>query len=125
MGWIVNNIDWILIVSGLGTCSVVSMALAPSFAMRSFFGVVEQGPVVNLIARSWGVMVFCAGLMMVYAAYHAEARLPILLYAIAGKMSFVAMVAATPVFRRQMAAILALLDLLIVALLGWYLLAVS
>jgi hypothetical protein len=118
MGWIVQNIDWVLVVSGLGTCSVVLMALAPAVAQRSFFGQIAEGPVANLIARSWGVMVFA-----IYAAYHAEARLPILLYAIVGKGSFVVLTAATPAFRMKTAGFLAVLDLVIIALLGWYLIA--
>jgi hypothetical protein len=123
MGWIVQNIDWVLIVSGLGTCSVVLMAIAPAVAQRSFFGEIAEGPVANLIARSWGVMVFAAGLMMIYAAYHPEARLPILIYAIVGKGSFVVLTAATPAFRMKTAGFLAVLDLIIIALLGWYLVA--
>src|SRR6185295_7640673 len=85
MDWILRNIDWVLLISGIGTCSVVSMALAPHTAQRSFFGAIADGNVANLIARSWGTMVFAAGLMMVYAADHPEVRLPIVLYAIAGK----------------------------------------
>jgi hypothetical protein len=121
--WIVANIDWILIVAGLLTCSMISMALAPRFAMRSTFGEIAEGPVANLIARSWGAMIFASGLMLIYAAWHAEARLPILLYAIAGKLGFIALVLAEPRFRRSGALAAAAGDLVIVALLAWYLIA--
>ena len=124
MSWIVQNIDWVLLVSGIGTCSVVLMALAPHAAQRAFFGAIAEGPVANLIARSWGTMVFAAGLMLLYAAYHPEVRLPILLYSIVGKGSFVVLTAATPAFRRQTAGMLAVVDLIVIGLLGWYLVAV-
>ena len=125
MRWIVQNIDWVLIVSGLLTCSMISMALAPRFAMRSTFGEVAEGPVANLIARSWGAMIFASGLMLIYAAWHEEVRLPILLFSIAGKLGFVALVLAEPRFHRQSAMIAALGDLIIVALLSWYLVAAA
>ena len=122
MRWIVQNIDWVLIVSGLLTCSMISMALTPRFAMRSTFGEVAEGPVANLIARSWGAMIFASGLMLIYAAWHAEARLPILLYSIVGKLGFILLVLAEPRLRRPRALIAAGGDLVIVALLSWYLL---
>ena len=57
MSWIVQNIAAVLIVSGLLTCSMLLMAVAPRFAMRSTFGEIAEGPVANLIARSWGAMI--------------------------------------------------------------------
>lgn len=119
--WIVENIWWVLVISGLLTCSMITMMLAPRFAMRSTFGEVAEGPVANLIARSWGAMIFATGLMLIYAAYHPEARLPILLYAIAGKLGFIVLALAEPRIRaKAMAVVLA--DSVMVALLGWYLL---
>jgi hypothetical protein len=123
MSWIVRNIDWVLLVSGLGTSSMLLMAAAPRLAMQTIFGQIAEGPVANLIARSWGAMVGASGLMLIYAAFHAETRLPILLYSIAGKLGFVLLVAFTPAFRNRMAALLAVADLAIVLLLGWYLVA--
>ncbi len=123
MSWIVANIGWVLIVSGVLTCSMISMALAPRFAMLSTFGEIAEGPVANLIARSWGLMIFASGLMLIYAAWHGEARLPILLYSIVGKLGFIGLVLAERRFRRPSALIAAAGDLVIVALLSWYLLA--
>jgi len=122
VSWIAANIGWVLVVSGLLTCSMVAMALAPQFAMRATFGESAQGPVANLIARSWGAMIFASGLMLVYAAYHPDVRLPILLYSIAGKLGFIALVMAEPRFRRTNAVVAAGGDFVIVALLTWYLL---
>ncbi|HEY1709808.1 MAG TPA: hypothetical protein VGG10_16180 [Rhizomicrobium sp.] len=123
MSWIVRNIGWVLIVSGLGTSSVLLMAADPRLAMQTIFGEVAEGPVAALIARSWGALVGASGLLLIYAAYHAETRLPILLYSIAGKLGFVVLVAVTPAFRSRLAAVLAAGDLAIVLLLGWYLIA--
>ena len=121
MSWIGANIALVLVVSGVLTCSMLLMAISPARAMRSTFGEVETGPVTSLIARSWGLMIFASGLLLIYAAYHAEARLPILLYSIAGKLGFIGLVLAEPRFRRPNTLIAAGGDLVIVALMSWYL----
>jgi len=123
MGWIVANIGWLLIVSGVATCSMIAMTIAPRWAMQSTFGEVAEGQVANLIARSWGVMIFASGLMLIYAAGHPDVRLPVLLYSIVGKLGFVVLVFASPVFRSRGTALLALGDLIIVAILAGYLAA--
>jgi hypothetical protein len=124
MSWIVGNIEWVLVVAGLGTCSMLYQALAPRAAWRTVFGEEAQGAVAEFMARSWGVMIFSAGILLIYAAWHPETRFPILLYAIVGKLSFTLQVFATPRFHRRLAFVLALADLVIIALLGWYLLVV-
>ena len=123
MGWILRNIDWILVVSGVVTSTMLVQALAPRFAFKFIFGEDSPGAVSALIGRSWGAMIFASGLMLIYAAYHPEARLPILLYSIAGKLGFVALVFVEPRFRNARALPMALGDLLIVVVLIWYLIA--
>jgi hypothetical protein len=122
MSWIVRNIDWVLIVAGVGTCSMLFQAIAPRAAWRAVFGEEAQGAVAEFISRSWGVMIFAAGLLLIYAAWHPEVRFPILLYAIVGKLSFTLQVFAMPRFYRRLAFVLALADLVIISLLSWYLL---
>ncbi|MBI3678300.1 MAG: hypothetical protein HY243_16950 [Proteobacteria bacterium] len=123
MGWIVDNIRWILILSGVLTCSMLVMAVAPRYANRVIFGEEISHASHGLVSRSWGAMIFASGLMLIYAAYYAEARLPILLYSIAGKLGFVVLVLSKPHFRKQRAFTMALGDLVIVALLAWYLIS--
>ncbi|HEY0302249.1 MAG TPA: hypothetical protein VGC36_12970 [Rhizomicrobium sp.] len=119
--WITQYIDWILIVAGVLTCSMLLMALAPRLAMRTTFGEDETGTLANLIARSWGILIFASGLMLIYAAFHAEVRLPILLYSIVGKLTFVALLVSEPRYRgRALPTIV--VDTVIVVLLSWYLL---
>jgi hypothetical protein len=118
--WIADNIGWILAVSGLLTCSMLAMAVAPRFASRFIFGEDIANASQTLVARSWGALIFASGLMLIYAAWHPEVRLPILLYSITGKLGFVVLVFANQRFRKQRAFAMALGDLAIVALLGWY-----
>lgn len=122
MNWIIEHIEVVLWVSGLLTCSMLLMAVAPRRAMLMTFGEVAEGPVANLIARSWGAMIFASGLMLIYAAGHPEVRLPILLYSIVGKLGFIVLMLMQRGFwRTGMIAVVG--DGVIVALLSWYLLA--
>ena len=121
MSWIVHHIERVLIVSGALTFGVALMAIAPRLVSRFTFGETADGALGNLISRSWGEMVAASGLLLIYAAYHAEARLPILLYSIAGKTGFIALVLSDEQFRRQRAMQAALADAIMVALFAWYL----
>lgn len=123
MNWIVINIDWILIVCGVLTFSAVQLAVAPRYALRSVFGEETQGRLADLLARSQGGMVAASGLLLIYAAFHAEARLPILLFSAVGKINFIGLVIAKG-YRGLMAMVTALADAIMVLLFALYLLAV-
>jgi hypothetical protein len=122
MDWILNNIEPVLIVSGALTFSMALMMVAPRLVSRFIFGEEAQGRVGDLISRSWGEMVAASGLMLIYAGYHAEVRLPILLYSIVGKTGFIVLVLAnSDRFRRQRAMLAVVADGVMVALFAWYL----
>ena len=122
MDWIVKHIDSILIVSGVVTFSMVLMMVAPRFALRTTFGEAAEGRVADLVARSWGEMIAASGLMLIYAAYHPETRLPILLYSIAGKTGFI-MLTLSKGYRGVNALTAVVADTIMVALFAGYLLA--
>jgi hypothetical protein len=122
MAWIVQNIEWVLIVSGLLTFSMAAMMIAPRFASRFVFGEETQGRLANLISRSWGEMVAASGLMLIYAAYHPETRLPILLYSIAGKTGFIVLTVSKG-YRSPNAMLAVAGDAIMVSLFAWYLLS--
>ena len=122
MGWISNNIQPVLIVSGVLTFSMISMLLMPRFAQLFVFGEAADGEVADLVSRSWGEMIAASGLMLIYAAYHPEARLPILLYSIAGKTGFIVLTLSKG-YRTPKAVIAMLGDAIMIALFAWYLLA--
>ena len=122
MSWIGANIGWIPVAAGAGTCSMLAMALAPRAVTHRLFGAELPEGAAVLIARSWGAMIFLSGVMLIYAAWHPEVRLPAMLYSMLGKLSFV-----VPVFagvRRPLARAAAAGDLLIVLLFAWYLASV-
>jgi hypothetical protein len=126
MGWIVTNMDWILIVCGALTATMLLPMIAPRFAFKHMFGEVADGPLGELLTRSWGQMIFSTGLLLIYAAYHREARLPILVFASFTKLTFAALVLSNGGrYARNLAMPVAIGDLTMVGLFVWYLLAAS
>ncbi len=122
MSWIAANIRWILIVCGVATSSMFSMAVAPRFAVRYVFGEEASGAVSDVMARTWGVMIFASGVALVFAAFDVSVRTPVMVLAIVGKAAFSASVLMSNL-RKQRAFAMALADLVMVALFAWYLVA--
>ena len=122
--WIDHNIGWVLEISGLATCSMLLYALAPRMVHEFIFGADVTDSFVILALRSWGIMIFGSGALLVYAAYHPEIRDAIMLYSIAGKSSFIIPVLFdSGRLTRKPAFPMALADVVMVALFAWYLLS--
>jgi hypothetical protein len=82
MNWIAANIKGIMLVSGVLTCSMIYMAIAPQAAMQSTFGETLEGPLAEVIVRSWGAVIALVAARLIYGAYHPAARPLILVVAV-------------------------------------------
>jgi hypothetical protein len=122
MDLIVGNFKWVMLVGGLITLSMLSAAVAPRLTFRMMFGDEPQGPLALLLARNWGALIGLTGAMLVWGAFHPEARTLVLLVAGASKLTFIALVLSHPPYRAKALAPL-LVDGLLVALFAAYLLA--
>jgi hypothetical protein len=126
MDWIVINSYWVLIVCGVLTTTMLFPMIAPRRAFKNIFGEVADGPLGELLTRNWGQMIFATGLLLIYAAYHEEARLPILLFASFTKLTFALLVISNGErYARKLAMQVACGDLIMVGLFVWYLAVVS
>lgn len=126
MTWIVRNIGWILTASGIATFGIFPMVFAPRWGVRVLFGEDASAPSHILLARGIAGMIAASGLMLVYAAWHPDVRLPVLLYSIAGKTGFVLLTFSDFArYRKHFALPVAIGDGAITLLLVWYLLAAS
>jgi hypothetical protein len=104
------HIDWILLITGLATACAVVLFLAPVTLMKRSFGQAPSDALSVLIARHWGLLLGLVGALLVYAAFHAEVRVPTLLVAIAEKTAFALGVLSSPFRRRPTALVMALAD---------------
>lgn len=123
MDLIAPHIFWILIVAGGLTATMLAAAVAPHAASQRFFGVAPQGALGTAVMRNWGLLVGMSGLLLVYAAWDETVRTPIMLFSIAGKVFFAALVFAAGAQLRGARGI-AIADLGISALFAAYLLGV-
>src|SRR5215510_4281569 len=89
---ITSNIETILIVTGALTATMLAQFVAPSWMVRHVFGEAPSGPVSMVLARHWGLLLFCVGALLVYAAFHPLLRAPAVVLALVEKAGFVACV---------------------------------
>jgi len=89
---ITNHIKWIMLGTGIITCSMVFAAIAPGPALINTFGASIEGPLAEIVVRSWGSLITLIGGMLIYGAYHPVHRKLILTVAAAGKLFFVGLI---------------------------------
>jgi hypothetical protein len=87
-----RSMKWIMLVSGLLTCTMFYAAIAPEELLRSNFGQSIEGPVAQIIVRNWGILIGLMGLLLIYGALHESARRIALFTAGASKVAFIALV---------------------------------
>ena len=92
MNWIITNIKWIMVVSGVLTSTMVYAALAPDAALQSNFGETVDAPLARMIVRNWGALIAMVGAMLIYGAFRPAARGLALSVAGASKVVFIALV---------------------------------
>lgn len=92
MGWLVDHIDLVLVISGIMTCSMIIAITSPRFIVNYMFNDVIPNEAAQLLVRSWGTMVVGNGLLLIYAAYDKAAIFPILVFVGATKLAFAGLV---------------------------------
>jgi hypothetical protein len=115
------HIDWILIVTGLITASVLPMVAMPRLMMRFLFDEEPQGPLALLMARHWGLVVGSLGLLMIRAAFVPELRVPVVIVAMVEKAVISVWLLATTLRGRGRATSVALGDLVTALIFALYL----
>ena len=125
MDWVVANIQWIMLVSGVLTATMIFAAIAPQAALRQTFGETLDGPLVEVVVRNWGALIASVGGLLIYGAYDEPSRPLILIFAGATKVIFIALVVAQGGrYLRKQAGVAVIVDVIIVALYATYLVAV-
>ena len=119
---ITSNIEVILVVTGLLTAAMIAQFVAPSWTLRHAFGEVPSGVVGIVLARHWGLLLFCVGMLLVYSAFHPTVRQPTMVLASVEKVGFAGCVFGSSLRRRRIPSIMATGDTLMAAVYVLYLL---
>ena len=104
------HIELILLITGLATAGVLVVFVAPVPVMKVLFGQAPSDALSLFIARHWGLLVCLVGALLIYAAYHAEVRVPTLIVAIVEKAALVLGVLISPFRQRLTVLAMALAD---------------
>ncbi len=102
-----SHVGIILIVTGAITVGASAAIVAPVTILRFLFGERDPDSLTVLITRHWGLLVALVGGLLIYAGYHSEARLPIMIAAIAEKLAIGVLIFSSPARRRIAAATVA------------------
>lgn len=92
MGFIVDNISWIMLASGILTMTMLYAAISPQAALQSSFGETLTGPLAEIIVRNWAALIGLIGAMLIYGAYTPDSRALILIVAGLSKIVFIGLV---------------------------------
>ena len=86
------NIKWIMLVSGLLTCTMFYAAIAPHASLRSTFGETVEGAVAEIVVRNWGALIGIVGVLLIYGAFNPPVRPVALSVAGVSKIVFISLV---------------------------------
>jgi len=98
---IATRIELILIVSGAATATMLSQFFAPPPVLRLIYGEARTDGVSVALARQWGLLIFCVGALLIYAAFYPPVRAPILVFAVMEKVGLGGVCVLGPSLRRQ------------------------
>lgn len=124
MSLLVDNMQWVLLVCGLLTLSMIQAVFAPRATMRAYFGEAPDSKAADLLMRNWGMLVAAGGALLVYAAFTPSVRPVALVFVGLTKLSFITLVLmAGGAFLKKQAGLAVIIDGVMVALFAAYLLA--
>lgn len=119
---LVDNIQWVLLVAGLLTCSMIQATLAPRATVRTYFGEAPESAQFDLVVRNWGMLITAAGALLVWASFAPEVQITAIALAIVTKTAFIALMLGSGVMKRQ-AWVALVVDTIMIVLFAAFLLA--
>lgn len=124
MKWIVTRMKWVMLVSGLLTLTMLKVFVAPQRGLRSLFGDSLEGPVAEIVVRSWGSLIALVGAMLIYGAFRPSVRPLVLIVAGLSKAIFISLILIYgPQFLGHQAGVAVAFDSAMVLLFVTYLVA--
>jgi hypothetical protein len=118
-----DGIKWVMLVSGVLTCTMLYAAFAPQAALRSTFGETIEGPLADVVVRNWGALIGLVGGMLTYGAFVPAVRPLVLVVAGVSKLVFIGLVLAHGERYLGRAGVAVVFDFVMVILYAGYLVA--
>src|SRR5262245_27676697 len=84
---IATHIESILIITGALTAIALIQFISPSQSLRMIYGETPTFTVSLVLARHWGLLTFCIGVLLIYAAFHPPLRDPAMVFGATEKVA--------------------------------------
>jgi hypothetical protein len=124
MNFIIKNIKWVMLVSGVLTFTMFYGLFAPQAALESMFGTSFDGTLENIVIRSWSALVGLIGAILIYGSFSQNNRVFSISVAAFSKVVFVSLVLLYGQEFLGKAASAIAMDCVVIILSGVYLFAV-
>ena len=121
MNIIITKIKWIMIISGLLTCSMIFAFFAPQAALISMFGEAISDPLGEVVVRSWGFLIFLMGVLLIYGAFKPVYRNLSLVIVGISKIAFISLILIFGEQYIEKSAVTIIFDSILIALFAFYL----
>lgn len=95
MRFFVSNFKWVMLVSGLLTCTMFLALFSPQASLKSNFAETIEGPVEEIIVRNWGALIGMIGIMLIYGTFNSAVRKFTLVIAGISKIIFISLVVSS------------------------------
>jgi hypothetical protein len=92
MRFFLTNFKWIMLLSGLLTCTMFLALFSPQASLKSNFNETMDGPVASIIVRNWGALIGLMGIMLIFGAFNKPVRRFTLVIAGISKIIFIILV---------------------------------
>ena len=92
MNFIIKNIKWVMLVSGVLTATMFYGLFAPQSALESMFGASFNGSLESIIIRSWSALVGLIGAVLIFGAFSEKHRVFAISIAAFSKIIFVSLI---------------------------------
>ncbi len=123
MEFIIKNIKWVMLVSGVLTFTMFYGLFAPQASLESMFGASFNGTLENIIIRSWSALVGLIGVILIYGFFSQKHRVFSISVAAFSKVVFVLLVLVYGQEFLVKAAPAIAMDCVVIILSGLYLFA--
>lgn len=92
MNFIVKNVKWVMLISGVLTATMFYGLFAPQAALESMFGASFGGTLEGIVIRSWSALVGLIGVILIYGFLNENVRKFSIVVAAFSKLVFVILV---------------------------------
>ena len=125
MNFIVKNITWVLLVSGVFTFTMFYGLFAPQAGLELMFGASFTGTLETIVIRSWSALIGLIGAVLIYGAFSNKHRVFSIVVASLSKLIFVSLILLYGQEFLGKAALAIGIDCVVIVLAVFFLAAVS